>query len=91
MTLRTISDVKLSGYDIKQKNCVTLGVTFGVTWGQQVFASESDGARVRSDTEPGAPGVKPMDAERQDHGFRGKFDRTCDPYHVKVCPAGASR
>jgi hypothetical protein len=58
--LRTLSDVRMSGYDIEQINCITLSVTFGVTREQQGFASESGMESEMSDAAPKAHGVKPI-------------------------------
>jgi hypothetical protein len=71
--LRTASDVRMTSYDIRQKNCAPGGVTFGVTWGLQGFASESYSGRAMSEAQRLAALAKLMVGERHDDGLRGKF------------------
>jgi hypothetical protein len=56
-----------------QKELASTRVTFGVTWGQQGFASESTSERAMSEAQRLASLAKPMDGLHQAEGLRGKF------------------
>jgi cellulase/cellobiase CelA1 len=63
----------MTGYAMEQSDCVTAGVTFGVTWGQRGFASESYSARAFSEAQRMVTVATPTDGPHHVDWFRGKF------------------
>jgi hypothetical protein len=56
-----------------QKELASTRVTFGVTWGEQGFASESASKRAMSKAQRRTSFAKPMDGLHQSDWLRGKF------------------
>jgi len=80
---------RMMGYDGRQKNCAAIGVTIGVTWGQQGFASESDSFRMMSGAQRMAALAELTDNKRD--GLRGKFVETVSSPTRRQAPKSSKK